>query len=161
MIEDTKKQLNKLVEINSILANDLDESHHIISELCRERDILKKKVERLEEEVPRQYYADLESETVRATEQFRRQMAQEQKKAEELRYERDRALHRSNEDKERADLAEQRLHLLAMKLREVVQERNEIMAQLDESRSAMDEIRYHLAASVRTPDFFREGETEC
>ena len=161
MITDTKKQLTQLVEINSELANDLDLCRRKITELNRERDTLTEKVARLEEENRAQYPVDYRSVKVHETEQLQRQVMQTQRKAEEMRRERDLAVRRTDEEKERADLAEQRLHTLTMKLREVVWERNEIMTQLDESTAAMDEIRYHLAASINSPDLARELETEC
>jgi len=161
MIAETKKKLTQLVEINSVLASDLNECRRKIVELSQERDILKEKVVELEQSVSSQHAMGVQTDNFRKTEQLRRRVVQEQKRAEEMRHERDLALRHMDEEKARADLSEQRLHTLTMKLREVVRERNTIMTQLDESTAAMDEIRYYLSASISNPDRDIEAEFEC
>jgi chromosome segregation ATPase len=144
MITETKKRLTHLVEINRALSSDLDISRRMITNLSRERDALRSRVDTLENEIESVTFAGTPKVSQCDVEGVREELLQEQYKVNAICKERDIALRDAETAKARCNLTEQRFRSLIGQLDEVKLERDEVMVQLEESNAAFDEIRYRL-----------------
>jgi chromosome segregation ATPase len=140
MTGDIKKRLTQLVEINRALADDLDVSRRIVAEVGNERDALRARVEVLETEIEMAVPGDMAGKTSGTGEST----------TEDLSREWERALRGAEAATSRANLAEERLRIVAQRLCELEEERDSYKLKVDEMAEAMSEIRYRLAELPRS-----------
>jgi len=148
MIEEAKRRVTQLLEINRALTHDLDIGHRNAAQLARERDQLSAEVEELRAENQRLQNPGAQPDCEIDAEALACALEEEQQRGEIMGREMDVLLQDCEAARNRAYQAEESARALAAHLRDLEQERDNARMQLDESTMAMQAIRHRLHDSL-------------
>lgn len=148
MIEEAKRRVTQLLEINRALTHDLDISHRNAAKLARERDALADEVDSLRSQIDLADQPRSAAPAGQPDTEALMALAEEQHINEQLRAEIDVLLRDCEAARSRAYQAEERARVLAARLHQVEEERDAAEYQLGESTQAMESIRHRLYESL-------------